>query len=87
MSVLDIFKTKKISVPSQYEDIEAHESYRVSWYSFNFASYNPNGGLARQHPQVEIFKSKEDAERFKASLKNALKMLKTGNSIVIEKNT
>lgn len=80
---MSIFNKKTIEVPTtQSEILEAAESWIVRWESrCGQFSYD-------WRKECEVFLSKEDANRFAESLRNAFNLLKFtyGIEVVVEKN-
>lgn len=77
---------KYLFVPSGEKiEITAYESWIVRWFSVHL-SY---GEYTSKEKQAEVFTSKQDAEKFANSLRDALVLLKNRNfdtCITIERN-
>lgn len=74
---------KKLFVPSgQKQELTAYEIYSVRWRS--------RQGQYRSDTQdeMEIFTTKEDAEKFATELRNAFKLIKhsSGTRVEVSKN-
>lgn len=80
---------KKVLIPSgEQSELLAYESWSVRW--FGFRGNSEYFGLYHQTPESEVFTSKEDAETFANSLRDALKLLKYSGPIMevkVIKNT
>jgi hypothetical protein len=74
---------KKILAPSgQQQELEAYETWIVRWESrYGECSFETQ-------PEMEVFTSKEDAEKFAVELRNAFKLIRhtSGTDVNLRKN-
>ena len=74
---------KKLFVPSgQQQELTAYESWCVRWRS-RHGKYGSD-----TQDEMEIFTTKEDAEKFAIELRNAFKLVKhtSGTKVEVSKN-
>jgi hypothetical protein len=74
---------KKILAPSgQQQELEAYETWSVRWES-RYGEYSHD-----TQPEMEVFTSKEDAEKFATELRNAFELIRhtSGTEVKVHKN-
>jgi len=74
---------KKLFVPSgQQQELTAYESWSVRWRS-RYGEYSGD-----TQPEMEIFTTKKDAEKFATQLRNAFNLIKhtNGTKVTVSKN-
>ena len=77
-----LFKRKTITVPTvEKEDLDAAELWDVRWTS-RYGSFHGD-----TQPEMEVFFSEEEANRFKTELEDAFKLIRhtSGNKVEVNK--